>query len=85
MCTIDKVFLKHKCRTCEHLTYWDGYFCKLGKHQTKSGFLNKKSLKSCDGYIKRQGDNYEKCKNQECVFWCNECPAYPDNKENNNS
>ena len=69
------------CKTCDNLTYWDGYYCKLGKHQTKKGFLHKGRLLRCDNYIKRIGSNYPACKDTECVFWCRECAAYPQEEE----
>ena len=76
MNTIEKCLKNHKCKTCGNLTYYDWYMCKLGKHETKKGFLHMGKLKECDGYIKRVGNNYETCKDQECIFWCNECTAY---------
>lgn len=76
MYTIDKVLSKHICRTCGNLSYWDGYFCKIGRHKTKKHNLSMRPLKTCEEYKKRQGHNYESCEGQECVFWCRECPAY---------
>lgn len=73
---IEKELKNHLCKTCGNLTYWDWYICKAGKHATKRDFLNMRPLKHCDGYIKRIGSNKESCKDQECVFWCNDCPAY---------
>lgn len=79
MYTIDKIFANHKCKTCGNLTYWDGYYCKFGKHQTKKEKLDMRPLKDCDGYIKRESKNHDYCKGQECVFWCMECPVYIEN------
>ena len=76
MLSIETHFSKHKCKTCGNLSYWDGYFCKLGKHQTKKEKLSMTPLKECDSYVKRQGSNWDTCKDQECVFWCLECSAY---------
>lgn len=76
MLSIENNLSKHKCKTCNNLAYWDGYICNLGKHQNKQEKLSMRQLKECDGYIKRQGSNWDSCKDQECVFWCMECPAY---------
>lgn len=76
MNSIDKDLSDHVCKTCGNLTYWDWYYCKIGKHQTKRGFLHRGKLKQCDGFVKRQSNNYPQCKEVECVFWCRECSAY---------
>ena len=74
---IEKDLANHICKTCNNLSYWDGYYCKLGKHQTKREKLNGRPLKCCDKYEKKYGKNWEGCKTQECIFWCSDCPAYP--------
>jgi len=74
---IKNILKNQKCSTCGNLGYFDWYFCKIGKHTTKKGFLHMGKLKKCDGYIKRVGKNWDSCKGQECVFWCQKCPAYP--------
>lgn len=74
---IQETLKNHKCLTCDNLTYWDWYMCKLGKHTTQDGFLHKGCLENCDEYIKREGTNWDRCKGQECLFWCTECSAYP--------
>lgn len=72
-----KIELKnHICQTCGNLDYYDWYRCRLAKHTTDKGFLNMKPLKKCNGYIKRIGTNYPKCKDYECIFWCSECSAF---------
>lgn len=73
---INETLKNHKCLTCDNLTYWDWYMCKLGKHSTKDGFLHMGQLKNCDCYKKREGKR-DYCKGHECIFWCLECPFYP--------
>ena len=73
---IEITLKNHKCLTCDNLDYYDWYRCKLGKHETKKGFLNMGKLKYCEGYAKRIGTNWEECKKQQCMFWCNECKVY---------
>jgi len=65
----------HKCKTCKQLSYYDWYLCKIGKHSTKLGFLHMGRLTKCTSYEKRHGTNWESCKTQECILWCNNCPA----------
>jgi len=78
---IEKSLSNLICKTCGNLTYWDGYYCKLGRHQTKKEKLSKRVLSKCVGYIKRQGSNWDSCKDQDCIFWCNECPSYQNRNE----
>lgn len=79
--SIYKTLEKLKCKTCGNLTYWDGFYCKIGKHHKKDDKLSRIPLKECDGYIKRKGSNWKSCEGQECVFWCRECPAYGNRDE----
>jgi len=82
MYTIDKIFNKLKCRTCDNLSYWDGCFCKKSLHEKKDEKLSLRPLKECSGYKERIGSNWEFCKVQNrCVFHCNECEGYINNKE----
>lgn len=64
------------CKICDHLKYWDYYYCEKELHQRKDGSLSIKKFKTCSEYKKRNPANYEECKNIECVFWCNDCEVY---------
>ena len=73
---IRETLKNHKCLTCDNLTYWDWYGCKLRKHTTKNGFLHMGKLKHCDSYVERKGIR-DYCNGKECVFWCLDCTHYP--------
>ena len=73
---IEKDLPNHICKTCDNLGYWDWYYCELGKHKNKVGKLRKTRLTKCSDYKKREGKNWDACINQECMFWCAECPIY---------
>ena len=53
----------------------------LDKHTDKNGYLCMNELKECDGYTKRKGYLYKDCKEEECIFWCNDCPTFLKNNE----
>lgn len=64
------------CKDCENLNYWDGYFCKRGRHERKDKKLSRRALKHCDAFVDRGFGKREYCRKTRCVFWCNDCEAY---------
>lgn len=70
----------HNCLTCDNLTYWDSYICKIEKNNIKGGVnIDIEQSNDCNEYIKSVGDR-DYCKGKECMFWCLECPYYPKDK-----
>lgn len=76
-----EVLDNYKCKTCDNLSYWDGYMCVLEKHNNSDGKLSDSPIKTCKDYKKIQGKNWDFCKGQECVFLCIECNAFKKNSK----
>lgn len=63
---------------CKNLSYWDGYYCELGKHQCKDEKLSFRPLKNCEGYCKTDVDWFWGLREEDLNKF------YPNNMEDGN-
>ena len=65
------------CKDCEHLDYWDGYFCDNINRPLNlkviEEYRNIINVKECDDFETRKPREDCKTNKKICPFWCTNC------------